>query len=69
MANVDRKESARTYGAAVPRFAWGFERIGPDKEFVGRFIRSSKEAMVVRRRYLVGGKRKEKLNQVQNIHC
>ena len=46
MAIVDRMNSARTYGAAAPRFDWDFERIGPDKEFVGRFMRSSKEAMV-----------------------
>jgi hypothetical protein len=46
MAIVDRRNSARTYGAAVPRFDWDFERIGPDREFVGRFMRSSKEAMV-----------------------
>lgn len=51
-AIVDGRNSARTYGAAVPRFDWDFERrIGPDsdREFVGRFMRSSKEAMV--RRY------------------
>jgi hypothetical protein len=46
MAIGDRRNCARTYGAAVPRFDWDFERIGPDEEFVGRFMRSSKEAMV-----------------------
>jgi hypothetical protein len=47
MAIADRRNSARTYGAAaVSRFDWDSERIGPDRDFVGRFMRSSKEAMV-----------------------
>ena len=46
MAIVNGRNSARTYGVAIPRFDWDFERIGPEREFVGRFMRSSKEAMV-----------------------
>ena len=57
MAIVDGRNSARTYGVAVPRFEWDFERIGPDREFAGRFMRSSKEAMV-RRNKKVGVKSK-----------
>ena len=43
---MDGRDSARTYGVTVPRFEWDFERMGPGGEFVGRFMRSSKEAMV-----------------------